>query len=53
MAKEEKKIEALVLSDCFLGKCGEVVTVAAELVQSAVDYGMIDTNPAAIKAAKG
>jgi uncharacterized low-complexity protein len=50
---EEKVVEVLALSRCQYGNCGEVVKVPASEVKAAKAAGLIDDNPAAVKAAKG
>ncbi len=48
----EEMTEVFVLCDCPFGKCGQVVEMATKHVEMAEKHGMIDTNEAAIKAAK-
>ena len=45
-------VDALVLCDCGFGNAGEVVTLSAADAEVGVAHGMLDINPAAIKAAK-
>lgn len=45
-------VEAFVLLDCIYGKCGEVVTLPAAEADNGKQCGMLDLNPAAVKAAK-
>lgn len=53
--KEDKPetVEASVLLDCGFGKAGEVVTLPAADAEVGAAHGMLDLNPAAVKAAKG
>lgn len=46
------EVEAFVLVDCPFGKAGEVVTLSQADADVGVAHGMLDLNPAAIKAAK-
>lgn len=52
--KDEKPavVLAAVLRDCVFGKAGAVVELAASDAATGADQGMLDLNPAAIKAAK-
>lgn len=52
-AKDAKTVEALVLSDCVYGKCGEVKDFAADEVEAIAAAGYIDPHPNAVKWAKG
>lgn len=46
-------VEAFVLLDCAFGKAGEVVELSPADADVGALHGMLDLNPAAIKAAKG
>ena len=46
-------VEALVLVDCAFGGSGEVVDLSPEDAKAGEAHGMLDLNPAAVKAAKG
>jgi hypothetical protein len=44
--------EALVLLDCPVGKCMQIVTLSGQDLADALSAGWIDPNPAAVLAAK-
>jgi hypothetical protein len=46
-------VEAFVLRDCGFGNAGAVVELPAADAEVGAAHGMLDLNPAAIKAAKG
>lgn len=49
MAKEQKpagEVKARILRDCVYGKCDEVVTLEAALIESLA--GVLDADPAAV-----
>ena len=52
MAKDKSDIEALLLKDSALGKCGEVVTLSDVEAKLYEAHGFIDTNKDAVKHAK-
>ena len=45
-------VDALVLVDCIFGSLGQVVELSQEDAKAGESHGMLDLNPAAIKAAK-
>ena len=45
---EGKRVKARVLVDCEHGKPGHVVSLAAELAQTAQNAGQVDADPAAV-----
>lgn len=45
-------VEAFVLLDCAFGKAGDVVELSATEADVGAAHGMLDLNPAAIKAAR-
>ena len=49
---EIQQVEAFVLRDCGFARAGEVVFLSASDAEAGKNQGMIDLNPAAIKAAK-
>lgn len=53
MAKEEKKVEAVLLRDSALGVVGQVVLLSAEDAKVYEENGFIDTHKDAVKHAKG
>lgn len=50
--KESSAVEAFVLLDCAFGKAGDVVELSSAEAEVGALHGMLDLNPAAIKAAK-
>lgn len=50
---ESNEVEAFILRDCGFGLAGEVVTLPIADAETGAQHGMLDLNPAAIKAAKG
>ncbi len=57
MATAKKKTDGLTTAVCLvdssLGKIGDVVELDDATLQQALTFGMVDTSPAAIAAAKG
>lgn len=53
MAKKDQPevIEVRLLADCGLGKCNDVVEIAPDQIDAF--SGLVDSNPAAVKYAKG
>lgn len=47
------EVQAFVLRDCGFGEAGQVVTLSPSDAETGAQQGMLDLNPAAIKAAKG
>lgn len=52
-AKAVAVVEALALKRCHYGNCGEVVSVPEADLEAAEAAGLVDSNPNAVKAAKG
>lgn len=53
MAKDKQEIEALLLRDSALGKCGDVVSLSKQDAEVYELNGFIDTHKDAVKHAKG
>jgi amylosucrase len=51
-AEEAAKVETFVLRDCPFGEAGTVVRLDKSDAKNGEQHGMLDLNPAAIKAAK-
>jgi hypothetical protein len=49
---DKLKVDAFVLRDCPFGEAGTVVRLSKVEAKNGAEHGMLDLNPAAIKAAK-
>jgi hypothetical protein len=53
MAKDKQEIEAVLLRDAPIGKCGDVVSLSKQDAEVYELNGFIDTHKDAVKHAKG